>query len=56
MEEVRATQSKTENEFTYLAAYSLIKQIQAKGTVQKEILKRLNVRCAETMGCEPIPL
>lgn len=43
-------------EFIYFTAYSLIKQVLDKRTVDKEVLKRLNERCAETMGCEPIPL
>lgn len=38
------------NEFTYLAAYSLIKQAQATGEVDKIVLERLNNRCAERMG------
>ena len=54
--EITVAQNKYEKEFTYFAAYSLIKQIMAKGTVDKNILKRLNERCAETMACEPIPL
>lgn len=44
------------NEFTYLAAYSLIKQVQATGKVDKIVLERLNNRCAERMGIRPIPL
>ncbi len=44
------------NEFTYLAAYTLIKQAQATGDVDKIILERLNNRCAERMGGRPIPL
>ena len=44
------------NEFTYLAAYTLIKQAQATGEVDKIILERLNNRCAERMGVRPIPL
>lgn len=49
-------QEKYKKEFTYLAAYSLIKQVQAQGDVDIAVLKRLNKRCAEIMGCEPIPL
>lgn len=45
-----------QNEFTYLAAYSLIKQAQATGEVDKIVLERLNNRCAERMGVRPIPL
>ena len=44
------------NEFTYLAAYSIIKQAQATGEVDEIILERLNNRCAERMGVLPIPL
>ena len=44
------------NEFTYLAAYTLIKQAQATGEVDKIVLERLNNRCAEIMGVRPIPL
>lgn len=44
------------NEFTYFAAYSLIKQAQATGEVDKTVLERLNNRCAERMGVRPIPL
>ncbi len=44
------------DEFTYLAAYSLIKQAQATGEVDKIVLERLNNRCAERMGVRPIPL
>lgn len=44
------------NEFTYLAAYSLIKQVQATGEVDKIVLERLNNRCAERMGVRSIPL
>lgn len=44
------------NEFTYLAAYSLIKQAQATGEIDKIVLERLNNRCAERMGVRPIPL
>ncbi|WP_251546339.1 hypothetical protein [Pumilibacter intestinalis] len=54
--EATAEQEKYKKEFTYLAAYSLIKQVQAQGDVDIVILKRLNKRCAEIMGCEPIPL
>ena len=48
--------SSYKNEFTYLAAYTLIKQAQATGEVDKIILERLNNRCAERMGVRPIPL
>ena len=44
------------NEFTYLAAYSLIKQAQAIGEVDKIVLERLNNRFAERMVVRPIPL
>ena len=44
------------DEFTYLASYSLIKQAQATGEVDKIVLERLNNRCAERMGVRPIPL
>ena len=44
------------NEFTYLAAYTLIKQAQVTGEVDKIVLERLNNRCAERMGVRPIPL
>ena len=44
------------NEFTYLAAYSLIKQVQATGGVDIIVLERLNNRCAKRMGTRPIPL
>ncbi|MCI9031288.1 MAG: hypothetical protein HFK09_02055 [Clostridia bacterium] len=44
------------NEFTYLAAYSLIKKVQATGEVDEIVLERLNNRCAERMGVRWIPL
>ena len=44
------------NEFTYLAAYTLIKQAQATGEVDKIVLERLNNRCAKRMGVRPITL
>lgn len=49
-------QDKYKEEFTYLAAYSMIKQVQAQGTTDDVILERLNKKCAEIMGCEPLPL
>lgn len=54
--EATAEQEKYKKEFTYLAAYSLIKQAQKEGSVEKIVLERLNKRCAERMGCKPIPL
>lgn len=44
------------DEVEYLAAYSMIKQVQKEGSVDKKILERLNNRCAERMDCKPIPL
>lgn len=40
----------------YLAAYSIIKQLQAQGNANKVTLDRLNNWCADKMGCMPIPL
>ena len=54
--EATAEQEKYKKEFTYLAAYSLIKQAQKEGSVEKIDLERLKKRCAERMGCKPIPL
>ena len=54
--EATAEQEKYKKEFTYLAAYSYIKQAQKEGSVDKVILERLNKRCAERMDCKPIPL
>lgn len=51
-----AEQEKYKKEFTYLAAYSLIKQVQKEGSVDIIVLERLNNRCAERMDCKPIPL
>lgn len=51
-----AEQEKYKKEFTYLAAYTLIKQAQKEGSVDKVVLERLNNRCAERMDCKPIPL
>lgn len=51
-----AEQEKCKKEFIYLAAYSLIKQAQQEGSVDIIVLERLNNRCAERMGCMPIPL
>lgn len=44
------------NEFTYLAAYSIIKKLQSTDEFDKIVLERLNDRCAEKMGVRPIPL
>ena len=51
-----AEQEKYKKEFIYLAAYSLIKQVQRQGSADKIVLERLNNRCAERMDCKPIPL
>lgn len=51
-----SAEQKSKNEFTYVAAYYMIKQILAKGTVSRKLLERLNKKCAETMGCAPIML
>ncbi len=53
---IRTNSNNYKNEFTYLAAYSLIKKAQATGEVDKIVLERLNNRCAERMGVRPIPL
>ena len=54
--EATAEQEMYKKEFTYLAAYSIIKQLQAQGNAKKDTLDRLNNWCAEKMGCMPIPL
>lgn len=51
-----AEQEKYKKEFTYLAAYTLIKKAQKESNTDKKILERLNNRCAERMDCQPIPL
>ena len=54
--DIKANSINYKNEFTYLAAYTLIKQAQATGEVDKIVLERLNNRCAERMGVRSIPL
>lgn len=54
--EQQTEQKRYKDEFTYLAAYSIIKKLQAQGNANKDTLDRLNNWCAEQMGCMPIPL
>lgn len=45
-----------ENLVIYLSAWQVIKKIEEKGSVSKEILERINEKNAELMGVEILPL
>ena len=44
------------NQVMYVIALSIIRSVNRDGTVDKEVLKRINKKCAEITGCMEIPI
>lgn len=40
----------------YLASVDILRRLLCLGSVEKEVLERLNQRNADTMGCQPVAL
>lgn len=49
-------EQRRKNERLYVASWGVLKQVYADGTVDAEILRRLNRRNAQVLACREIPL
>lgn len=47
---------KQKKELIYLAAWSILKELQSEGLLSKETIKKINRKNAETMGCKQVTL
>ena len=53
---IQSEEQRRKNERLYVASWGILKQVYADGTVDTEILQRLNRRNAEVLECREIPL
>lgn len=57
MEEKTVTfKEKVDKEFIYIGAYDVIRRLYLSGGYDRKLLERLNDKCADDIGCEPISL
>ncbi len=49
-----SVEEQQKRELTYLASFIIIRNLYLKDKIDVEILKRLNNKNAETMGCLPL--
>lgn len=47
---------KQKKELIYLAAWSILKELQSEGLLSKETVEKINRKNAETMGCKQVAI
>ena len=44
------------NQMMYVIALAILRSVNHDGTIEKEVLDRINKKCAEITGCMKIPI